>query len=83
MRLMQQSASEIPKLIEDLGGASSLAGELKLPATTVASWKHRGSIPVEHWPGIVRVAAERGKPEVSSDALMVMHASKTREAVRC
>lgn len=65
----------VPNLIDELGGYRAVASFLSLPPTTVASWKSRGSIAVEHWPKIVEVARERGVVGVTFDELVALHAA--------
>ena len=69
-RVMQS----ISALINDLGGPTKAAELLGLPAaTTVASWRKRGSIPVDHWPRVLEVARERGLQDLNYEKLVEMH----------
>ena len=52
--------NNIPNIIQCLGGATALAEQLRIPMTTVASWKQRQSIPVEHWSRLIEIASDRG-----------------------
>lgn len=64
----------VPTLIQKLGGATAIADRLGLKSpTTVASWKQRGSIPVEHWPRLVEIAQEKDVEGVNYDELVAMH----------
>lgn len=72
-----QSVSDI---IEKLDGSTAVAKLLHLPATTVASWKDRGSIPVERWSGLVDVARERGLDELTYEKLVEVHTPDQRVA---
>jgi len=47
-------------IIDGLGGSTAVGDLLELPATTVASWKSRNSIPARHWSAILRAARARG-----------------------
>lgn len=65
------------ELINALGGNKAVSDELDsredCPSCTpvkVGQWKIGNRIPVEYWPGIIAVAAERGLTEISSDWLM-------------
>lgn len=50
----------VSDIIEALGGSTAIARELDMKAaTTVASWKDRGSIPSEHWPPLLELARKR------------------------
>lgn len=70
----------ISAVIERLGGASVLASKLHLPSTTVASWKHRGSIPVDHWRKLVATAEEAAVDGITYEKLVELHAQEDREA---
>ena len=59
MRILP-AMNNIPDIIEGLGGATALAEQLAIPMTTVASWKGRQSIPVEHWPRLLEIATSQG-----------------------
>lgn len=59
-------ASEI---IVKLGGIRPLARKLNIDRhTVVQGWKDRGTIPVEHWPAVIAVAAGQDI-ELTSDHL--------------
>lgn len=53
-----------------------LAAELGVAPSTVSKWKERGSVPGEHWYGIVRFAEHRGVSGITLEALASVH-SKT------
>lgn len=65
------------EVIEKLGGSTALAARLQLPATTVASWKNRGSIPPEYWLLLTRLAAEKGVAEITLASLAEMAQART------
>jgi hypothetical protein len=50
--------------------------DIGVPYPTVSAWKQRGSIPAAYWWHIVRAAAQRGRPEITSDLLARLHARK-------
>jgi len=65
----------VPEIIEKLGGATALADHLGIKATTtVASWKDRKSIPIEHWPKLLEVASSQGL-DLDYERLVHLHAS--------
>ena len=65
-----QSVSDI---LDKMDGASAVAKILHLPTTTVASWKSRNSIPVDHWTGLVEAARERGLDGLTYEQLVTIH----------
>jgi len=68
----------IPDVIEALGGSAAVSAARELPYTTVASWKARCAIPAREWPGLVKLARERGKHGVTLEKLAELHAAKPR-----
>lgn len=66
----------VSDIIDALGGSSAVAGALKLPATTTASWKSRNSIPVEHWPKLTAAALERGVEDLTYETLVSAHTDR-------
>lgn len=65
-----RSASEV---IDALGGSTAVASLLGLPATTVASWKSRNSIPVPHWPALISAGKDQKVEGLSYEALVSIH----------
>jgi len=64
----------VPDIIEKLGGATALADQLGIKATTtVASWKDRKSIPIEHWPKLLDAASAKGI-DLNYEQLVKLHA---------
>lgn len=59
----------VPQIIDELGGAATLAAKLGLPLGTVSAWKTRASIPSERWVAIVSQAASAGKEGITLEAL--------------
>ena len=49
----------IPAVIEALGGSATIAKALGRSYSTVNSWKARGSIPCEVWPGLLVLGRRR------------------------
>ena len=66
--------------IELLGGGSgpkavrAVADHIGRPFTTVASWATRQSIPVDMWPQLIEMAAEKGTEGFTYEALVQAHA---------
>ena len=50
----------VSKIVDAFGGVRPMATALKTPASTVMSWKVRGSIPDEHKRGVMAAANARG-----------------------
>jgi hypothetical protein len=68
------------EILEHLGGSGTVAAALKLPMTTVDSWKRRDSIPPSYWPPLVNVARKRGMVDISLQRLAEIAATKRRAA---
>lgn len=47
-------------IINDLGGITAVAAATGAAQSTVSCWIRRRSIPVRHWPALLRIAGERG-----------------------
>lgn len=62
-------------IIDGCGGTGEVAGALGQSDSTVSGWRTRG-IPSPHWPGVVRLAADRGKTEITFEALAIFAARK-------
>jgi DNA-binding transcriptional regulator YdaS (Cro superfamily) len=68
-------------IIDELGGTGEVAAALVLSDSTVSSWRSRPrGIPPEHWTALVRVAAERGKAEITLETLAELIARDPAEA---
>lgn len=66
--------SSVAEVIDAIGG-STLSRRLgHQSASTVSSWKQRGSIPPEYWPEVISEAQSRGVDGVSADTLAEIHA---------
>lgn len=70
----------VPTLIDRLGGYRTVAALMGLAPTTVASWKSRNSIAVEHWPKLISAARERGLEGISYEKLVEIHSAPERES---
>lgn len=75
MRSMPATMRSVTDFIDKLGGSTAVAAVLNVPATTVASWKSRKSIPVEHWAQLLGIARERGHADWDYAALVGLHTS--------
>lgn len=64
--------------IELLGGAKAVAAHIRRPATTVASWRDRQSIPVEVWAALIGIASESRIKGFTYEALAAAHAKRSR-----
>jgi hypothetical protein len=67
------------KIIDELGGSTALASALALPATTVASWKSRASIPVQHWPALITRAKAMDVKGITFETLGKLAACRMAE----
>lgn len=74
----------VPDIIRMLGGPSAvgrICGFTRNPGARGHDLKTRGSIPARYWPLIVAAAAEKGKHEITLEALADLHARRwTRKA---
>jgi hypothetical protein len=68
--------------IELLGGYKAVATNIHRPATTVASWMTRQSIPVSVWPALVDLAQKKSAKGLTYDALVRAHIAKKRKTKR-
>lgn len=76
-----QEPTPIAKIIDALGISTLQRAFGHENASTVSSWKIRGSIPVEYWPRIIEVAAEAkrddpSKPDIDYAALVTACAAR-------
>jgi hypothetical protein len=55
----------VDEVIESLGGVSAVAAALKLPETTVSSWKSRRMISPGYWPSLAALPPKPGARKVS------------------
>lgn len=66
-------------VIDALGGTKLLADRLSLKPSTVSVWRVRG-IPSAHWLTLARLAADRGLPDITLEALAKLDAREVAEA---
>ncbi len=52
--------SYVSSIVETFGGVRAMAKAVGRPASTVQSWKDRGSIPDDHKPGVLAAAQRLG-----------------------
>ncbi|MBS0536997.1 MAG: hypothetical protein JSR72_23305 [Proteobacteria bacterium] len=67
-------------IIDDLGGTGAVAKALSCADSTVSSWRARGVIPGPNWAGIVALAAEQGRSEITFEVLARLGARRLSEA---
>lgn len=61
-------------IIDALGGGKSVAEKLGVPVGTVGAWKHRLSVPPEHWLALTKIDPASGHDRVTLDDLALAHA---------
>jgi len=64
--------------IDALGGTGAVADALGVPDNTVSTWRTRG-IPAHRWPAFVRLAAEKGRREITFEALASLETTEVRQ----
>lgn len=68
----------LDQIIINLGGPAAVAREMGLgDYSTVSCWVRRGSIPVRHWPGLIKLAKRR-KVALDESALLQAHTMAKR-----
>jgi len=63
---------DVNSVIDDLGGTGAVAAELRVPLSTVSTWRGRHFIPARRWPSIVHMARERSCGHITFDALAAL-----------
>lgn len=66
----------IDSIFQAFGGTTAFATALDIKQSAASEMRRRGSIPVRHWPRLVRVAGERGIEGVDNDTLVRIHAGE-------
>lgn len=66
-------------VIDALGGTGAVAAALSLDDSTVSGWRERGIPPARCLP-LARLAAERGKSEITLEVLAELAAREPAEA---
>lgn len=69
----------VDAIIDELGGTGAVADLLGVSASTVSSWRSRGSIPSEHWLSLARHSVAEGKG-ISLELLAEAHARRGEPA---
>ena len=59
--------------------AHPLAVDLGVKSSLIAVWKHRNSIPSEHWAGVIASAAKRGVAGVTLEVMARLAALKRKD----
>lgn len=60
---------------ESPGALNAAANALGQSKSTLSGWKSRG-IPAAHWPAVVALAVDRGRPDISLEILAGLAARK-------
>lgn len=63
--------------IDALGGTGAVSEALGVPANTVSTWRARG-IPAHRWPSLVRLAGEKGRTDITFEALAAAEPAEAR-----
>lgn len=66
-------------IIDAAGGTGAVAAALVQSDSTVSGWRSRG-IPGPHWAGLVRLATEQGRHDVTLEILAGIAARKLEPA---
>jgi hypothetical protein len=69
----------VSHIIDHLGGPRRVASGLAVPLGTVAAWKHRESIPAEHWLALSKINSPEGAA-ITLEALATAHARAAGKA---
>lgn len=59
--------ADVAAIIEELGDATAVARAIRVPVTTVHSWKRSGFVPEWRIEPLVKLARKQGKPIAASD----------------
>ena len=62
------------ELIDALGGVTYVSERLRLPVSTVGTWRTRNAVPVKRWLGLIELAREKRVAGVTYESLTLMHA---------
>lgn len=65
------------RIINELGGPTAVARQLRLGDNAVDKWVRRNSIPARYWPGLLDLAAEQGKSGITPESLVKSVAKAT------
>lgn len=65
--------------IDALGGTGAVSSALGVPDSTVSTWRKRG-IPPRRWSEMVRLAGERGCPQITFEALAALQGADEEPA---
>lgn len=63
----------VSTLFQNLGGPTKVARILDVGTSTASEMRRRGSIPVKHWPKLVKACASEGVEGVTYERLVEMH----------
>lgn len=62
-------------IIDAIGGTKGVVKGLGESKSTVSGWRTRG-IPGNHWAGVVKLAVDAGRPEVTLEVLAAVAARR-------
>ncbi|WP_428829433.1 carph-isopro domain-containing protein [Aureimonas altamirensis] len=71
--------NHVSDIIDLLGGNAAVSRELGVKPSTVSEMKRRNSIPPKYWAGLLRVAAQSGRQDITADQLVHIHSPETHE----
>jgi hypothetical protein len=57
---------------------AELGRDIGISYPTLSAWKQRGSIPAAYWRDIIRAARKRGRPEITAELLVDLHAREPK-----
>lgn len=69
-------------VIARLGGAPRIAAWCQIEPNSVQYWRLRGRIPLRYRDDLLRLAAEKGAPEITSEALIALAPNAGRPPLR-
>lgn len=68
------------EIINAAGGRKLIANATGLAVNSVLYWERRNRISCEHWPALVRLAAEHGRSDITLETLQAHVVPKRRRA---
>lgn len=77
--LVRVGMDTVSEIFKELGGSSRVARILGVGQSTASMMKHRGFIPVDHWPRLVE-SREAKRLGISAEVLMRVNARRSQSA---